>query len=169
MSDSELEFSLESSKNPSPVKKKDVKPVKADSASDEDSEDDYEEDSDVYEVEDILGHKIVNNKTYYHVKWKGYPIEEATWEIESNLNCDQILNKYLKSYENYIDSAQLPGKPIPIPKRVLKIKKSKDDEIVYVVQYKDGKTADVTSESMKKLNPKLAIRFLEDSIYYNAK
>jgi hypothetical protein len=28
-----------------------------------------------YEVEDVLDRRLINNKVYYLVKWKGYPIE----------------------------------------------------------------------------------------------
>lgn len=43
-----------------------------------------------YEVEEILGMKIIkkNNKKlrYYHIKWKGYPESDNSWEPEENLN-----------------------------------------------------------------------------------
>jgi len=36
-------------------------------------------------VEKILDKKVFNGKTLYLVKWKNYPIEEATWE------CNKLL------------------------------------------------------------------------------
>jgi hypothetical protein len=33
-----------------------------------------------YEVEAILDKKLVRKKPYYLVKWKGYPLHDATWE-----------------------------------------------------------------------------------------
>jgi hypothetical protein len=39
----------------------------------------------MYEVEEILDKKTINGRTYYQIKWKGYPVEQSTWEIQSNL------------------------------------------------------------------------------------
>ena len=33
-----------------------------------------------YQVEDVLDRKLINNKVYYLVKWRDYPVEDATWE-----------------------------------------------------------------------------------------
>jgi len=43
---------------------------------------DFEEE---YEVETILDKKLHHNKPLYLVKWKGYPLHDATWEPLSNL------------------------------------------------------------------------------------
>lgn len=38
-----------------------------------------------YEVEEILDSRFHWNKLQYLIKWKGYPSEENTWELEENL------------------------------------------------------------------------------------
>ena len=49
-----------------------------------------------YEVEAILRHKGKGARCLYLVMWKGYPITEASWELESNLpNAPLILEDYL--------------------------------------------------------------------------
>lgn len=49
----------------------------------------------LYEVEEILKHKIIDNKNYYLIKWKNYKNVYNTWEPESNLlNCEKLLNKF---------------------------------------------------------------------------
>ena len=40
------------------------------------------EGEEVYEVETILKHRRRGRKYQYYIKWKGYPITEATWENE---------------------------------------------------------------------------------------
>lgn len=54
--------------------------------------------SDIYEVEEILDYKTdeYGNIAEYLVKWKEYPISQATWETESNLKkgAKDILNEY---------------------------------------------------------------------------
>lgn len=48
---------------------------------------------DVYEVEKICDAKVVKNKTFYLVKWLGYPDSQNTWEPSSNiLDKDPIEN-----------------------------------------------------------------------------
>ena len=41
------------------------------------------EGEEVYEVETIIKHCRRGRGYQYYVKWKGYPISEATWESES--------------------------------------------------------------------------------------
>ena len=38
-----------------------------------------------YYVEDILGKEKINGRLRYLVKWKGYPLQDATWEPAKNL------------------------------------------------------------------------------------
>jgi hypothetical protein len=40
----------------------------------------------IYEVEEVLDSKLVRNKLHYLVHWKGWPIEECTWEPVANLD-----------------------------------------------------------------------------------
>jgi hypothetical protein len=50
---------------------------------------------DEYEVESILDKKIVHRKIFYLVKWKGYPMHDATWEPKENLkNAANLVNDY---------------------------------------------------------------------------
>ena len=51
-----------------------------------------------WEVDEILDDKVRYRKKQYLVKWKGFPIEESTWEPEENLeNAQEILQDYLKT------------------------------------------------------------------------
>ena len=38
-----------------------------------------------YEVEQVLDKKLVHHQLWYLIKWKGYPLHDATWEPLSNL------------------------------------------------------------------------------------
>lgn len=55
---------------------------------------DNDADTDEYEVEKLIGHKMKNGVRFYLVRWKGYTDEDDTWERESNLNCPEILKSY---------------------------------------------------------------------------
>lgn len=48
-----------------------------------------------YEVDKILDSEMKNGKRQFLVSWKGYPESQATWEPENNLNCRDLLDKYL--------------------------------------------------------------------------
>ncbi len=48
-----------------------------------------------YQVEDIVDKKDENNIIKYKVKWKGFPLSEATWEPVENLtNVEALINQY---------------------------------------------------------------------------
>ncbi|KAF9956154.1 hypothetical protein BGZ72_002979 [Mortierella alpina] len=53
-----------------------------------------------YEVESILTHKLARNGALqFHIKWKGYPETEATWEDKSDLmHCQELLKEYAKKH-----------------------------------------------------------------------
>ncbi len=50
-----------------------------------------------YEVEKILDKRKHYGKIQYLIKWKGYPLSEASWEPESNLNCPDLLKEFNKT------------------------------------------------------------------------
>lgn len=57
-------------------------------------ESDSDNDENVFEVEKLVGDKLVNGVKYYRVKWKNYNSTYNTWETENNLTCPLILKKY---------------------------------------------------------------------------
>ena len=51
-----------------------------------------------FEVEKILNKKLIHNEWHYHVKWTGYPSDEATWERLENLaNAPDAVEEYENS------------------------------------------------------------------------
>lgn len=52
-----------------------------------------------HEVQAILGHRLRRRRMHYKVLWKGYPLHEATWEPEQNLDgCDELLSTYKRMH-----------------------------------------------------------------------
>ena len=49
------------------------------------------EDEEIFEVEKILKHRKRNGKFYY---WKGFKIQDATWEPETNFNTTECIENY---------------------------------------------------------------------------
>jgi len=53
--------------------------------------------SEIYEIKEIFGSRLVGTKIEYHVKWKGYPDpDEDTWEPLKNIKGrgDAALRKF---------------------------------------------------------------------------
>ncbi|KAJ1501413.1 Chromobox protein 1 [Coelomomyces lativittatus] len=62
------------------------------SVSDGKDDDDLEEE---YEVERVIDHKKKRDGTLsFLLLWKGYPESDATWQDESDLNCDNLIAEY---------------------------------------------------------------------------
>jgi len=55
------------------------------------------ENEEEYEVEKILDKRKHYGKIQYLIKWKGYPLSEASWEPENNLNCPELLKEFNKN------------------------------------------------------------------------
>ncbi len=54
-----------------------------------------------FEIEEIISMRKIKNKKYYLVKWKGFGVEESTWEPYENVkNCKEILKKFEEKYQN---------------------------------------------------------------------
>ncbi len=52
-----------------------------------------------YEVEEILRSRMVRRgrgkRREFLIRWKGYPLHDATWEPERNLHCPEKLQEFL--------------------------------------------------------------------------
>ena len=49
-----------------------------------------------FEVEKVYGIKRTLGNIFYKVKWKGYPLSEATWEPRDHLvNCENLISEFL--------------------------------------------------------------------------
>ena len=58
------------------------------------------DDDEEYEVEKILNvNEKRNGKREFLVHWKGYSKGDAGWEPEENLSCQDLINSFMKTYE----------------------------------------------------------------------
>uniref|UniRef100_A0AC35FJA0 Histone-lysine N-methyltransferase n=1 Tax=Panagrolaimus sp. PS1159 TaxID=55785 RepID=A0AC35FJA0_9BILA len=98
-----------------PFKLPDCKPVKREDLDDSSDEEDQDplpipmvvsecisykkdiaspSDSTVYEVERLLLCQLRQNVLYYLIKWKGYGLDELTWQKKCDLSCDIVLKQF---------------------------------------------------------------------------
>ncbi|OBT60399.1 hypothetical protein VE03_10070 [Pseudogymnoascus sp. 23342-1-I1] len=69
-----------------------VKPAK------KNGKDDPEKDEE-YEVESVLNSRVNNGELKLYVLWKGFSMEEATWEPRSNLdNSTEVIDEYFLAH-----------------------------------------------------------------------
>lgn len=87
----ELIKAYKAKKNKKSDKKPRTKP-KAESGSWNDN-DDFE----VHRIIDVYFHK--NGKRDFLVSWKGYPASENSWEPEDNMDCKDLIAKYMAKVE----------------------------------------------------------------------
>lgn len=54
-----------------------------------------------FEVEDLLDTRKRKRTVFYKVKWRGYPVSEATWEKASRIkkNCSNLINEFKEREE----------------------------------------------------------------------
>ena len=55
------------------------------------------EGDDVFQVEKILGKRIIKGVLQYRIKWLGYPASENTWEDADGCHCNDKIAAYEKS------------------------------------------------------------------------
>ncbi|XP_052856951.1 M-phase phosphoprotein 8 isoform X2 [Drosophila gunungcola] len=70
-----------------------------------------------YEVEAIMGHKIMRGASYFLVRWKGYNKDSDTWEPEIDLNCDDLIAQFLS--KDIKTEAKSKAKPQKVVKKAM--------------------------------------------------
>lgn len=66
----------------------------------------------MYEVEEIVGMKLLDGKRMFRIKWVGYPSCQNTWEPEGHLQSD-LVRSYLKNQDN--KKHKLKSPPVVTP------------------------------------------------------
>jgi hypothetical protein len=56
----------------------------------------------LYNIEKIVGHKMIRGIQYYRIKWEGYPSSENTWEpvdVLKECGCLDLVEEYHRQDE----------------------------------------------------------------------
>lgn len=67
-----------------------------------------------YEVERIIEVHFKKDKSReFLIRWKGFSSKEDTWEPEENLNCPELINKFMEKVEKAksIEARELRANP----------------------------------------------------------
>lgn len=71
--------------------------MKIDEELDYDSNWDENEDYEVEKILDVYIHR--NNKREFLIRWKGYSSNSDSWEPEDNLDCIDLINKFMEKVD----------------------------------------------------------------------
>ncbi|CAD5229081.1 unnamed protein product [Bursaphelenchus okinawaensis] len=90
-------------------------------------ESDVDDEEDIFEVDYLMGTKMIKGVRHFHVRWKGYDENHDSWEPEENLEGSmEIVNKFM---EEYNAKKKSKGKAAKAPaKKKAKIEKAEEDE-----------------------------------------
>jgi hypothetical protein len=70
----------------------------------------------LYEVQSILDSRLYRGKVQYRVEWKGYPLDEATWEPEANLKKAPLeIAEFHKQHPNAVKSKSIASSILTTP------------------------------------------------------
>lgn len=47
-----------------------------------------------YEVEKVVGSKMIRGEKHFQIRWKGYTAKDDTWEHVSDLNCPELIKQF---------------------------------------------------------------------------
>lgn len=72
---------------------------------------------DIYQVEEILAHKIINKKLHYFIKWQSWSEEYNTWEPEKNIKDKSLI-------ENYQGRNRIKRKSLSVPSMEVVVRNS---------------------------------------------
>jgi len=117
-----------------------------------------------YEIEKIIGKRIIKGEIEYKVKWLGYDESQSTWEpMENLINAKEAI----KEYENYLEMINSFKKPIPRIKSEQSLNKNEnEDKKNYNEKESKIKNGNNYSYSPKNDNEKLSN--LKNNSSYNS-
>ena len=84
--------------------------------------------SEEYEVERIIGKRMVKGKPEYLLKWKGYPASQATWTPKKYMHCDQLIRKFEKELLIAQQKEEEMRKIVDMPSREELMKMQQEDK-----------------------------------------
>lgn len=146
----------------------------------------------MYDVERIVGDRVVKGKKQYFIKWLGYPDAENTWEDEHNIFCEDLKREYEENKKAAEDARANKKKIANTIKKKFKnttsnrfkrivitnewdssirevIGVSRDEKGIMEVEYEtiDGKKGCCKAEEMHQKAPLRLLEFYEANLQFH--
>lgn len=120
-----------------------------------------------YEVDNVLGKRVVDGDTQFLLKWKNYPEDQNSWESVENITPDLVQaynsDQTLEMVKEWLDD----GKEIvllrDIPKKIVDIRKSIQSGLEFLVRWENEPDKNwIPGQILKQFYPHLVIQFYEE-------
>ncbi|XP_048191377.1 chromobox protein homolog 3-like [Perognathus longimembris pacificus] len=139
----------------------------------------------VFEVEKIVGRRVVAGKVEYLMKWKGYSDAVNTWEPEESLDCPDLIRAFINSQgvsssgsESNDSTANVKrdagGNPSGFarglePERILGVS-DHNEEMMFFMKWKNSSKIELVLAKEANDNcPQLVTAFYERRLYWPSK
>jgi len=139
-------------------------------------------------VERVEDKRVVNGRTEYYLKWKGYPRSENTWEPVDQLDCPNLIANFEESLKNSkeevtvcdADSSTTDFIPVPRERQNLtgferglepsKILGATDasGQLMFLMKWKGCDRADMVPATLAKIHcPQTVIKFYVERLSWH--
>ena len=130
------------------------------------------EEEEVFDVEAIIDHRIMDGRIQYLIRWRTFGDEEASWEFEDDMNCPEMIDDYKnnlalkESRFAEIRGDKLTGaEAVKLKRPKMVIGAFKDNEkLFYRVACAKDRFYTVEADVLRQIAPELICMFLESRI-----
>ncbi|XP_014255481.1 chromobox protein homolog 5-like [Cimex lectularius] len=113
--------------------------------------DSSEKKSEILEVEEITNHRTLNGITQYKIRWKGQSSKHDVWKNESDLNCNELIEKYLSQKNNVQNTESVSEDEEWEIEKIIKMDTLKSGKRKFLVRWKGFTSEDDTWEPEESL------------------
>jgi hypothetical protein len=135
-----------------------------------------EEEEDMFEVDEIIDDRIHHDRRQFLLRWKSFDSDEASWEYEDDMNCQELIDEYKQekaarelAKQKRIEEAKFGL--VDSVERLLEVRPNlviaafrQSGVLYYRIACAGNQYRSVEADLLRKVAPKLICDFLENKI-----
>lgn len=131
-----------------------------------------DEEEEVFDVEAIIDHRVMDGRIQYLIRWRTFGDEEASWEFEDDMNCQELIDDYKHNLalkeSRFVEvrgdkASGTEAVKLKKPKMVIGAFKE-DGKLFYRVACAKERFYTVEANVLRQVAPELICMFLETRI-----